>query len=117
MFALARWVNQQSPTQIIPERVISRPPSAELSADQKDEDSLPPYTVLDDILYHYIEEDRSAEQIVALGFADEVVKKVIRLVDMNEFKRRQAVVGTRVSKRAFGKDRRYPITHGWHIGE
>lgn len=117
VFALARWVNQQSPSQIIPERVISRPPSAELSADQKDEDSLPPYAELDAILYHYIEQDRSAEQIVALGFADEVVKKVIRLVDINEFKRRQAVVGTRVSKRAFGKDRRYPITHGWHIGE
>ncbi|WP_462381215.1 NAD+ synthase [Pseudomonas sp. Marseille-QA0892] len=102
---------------VIPQRVIDRPPSAELSPDQKDEDSLPPYPVLDEILRLYIEHDLSADAIVSRGFDHEVVRKVIRLVDLNEYKRRQAAVGPRITERGFGRDRRYPITSGWRIGD
>ena len=102
---------------VIPQRVIDRPPSAELSPDQKDEDSLPPYPVLDEILRLYVEHDYSADAIVAQGFDKEIVHKVIRLVDLNEYKRRQAAVGPRMTERGFGRDRRYPITSGWSIGD
>ena len=102
---------------VIPQRVIDRPPSAELSPDQKDEDSLPPYPVLDEILKLYIEYDLSADAIVSEGFDEDVVRKVVRLVDLNEYKRRQAAVGPRVTQRGFGRDRRYPITSGWKIGD
>ncbi|MHA5498466.1 NAD+ synthase [Pseudomonas aeruginosa] len=102
---------------VIPQRVIDRPPSAELSPDQKDEDSLPPYPVLDEILRLYVERDYSANAIIEQGFDKELVFKVIRLVDLNEYKRRQAAVGPRVTERGFGRDRRYPITSGWSIGE
>ncbi len=102
--------------EVIPPRVISRPPSAELAPDQVDEDSLPPYPVLDEILRLYIEEDQSAVSIVGKGFADEDVRRVLRLVDVNEYKRRQAPVGVRLTQRGFGRDRRYPITNGWKIG-
>lgn len=102
---------------VIPQRVIDRPPSAELSPDQKDEDSLPPYPVLDEILRLYIEQDYSANAIIEHGFDKDLVYKVIRLVDLNEYKRRQAAVGPRVTERGFGRDRRYPITSGWSIGE
>ncbi|CEG52161.1 MULTISPECIES: NAD+ synthase [Stutzerimonas stutzeri group] len=102
---------------VIPQRVIDRPPSAELAPDQKDEDSLPPYPVLDEILRLYIEHDYSADAIVDEGFDKEIVHKVIRLVDLNEYKRRQAAVGPRVTERGFGRDRRYPITSGWRIGD
>lgn len=102
---------------VIPQRVIDRPPSAELSPDQKDEDSLPPYPVLDEILRLYVEQDLSADAITQQGFDEEVVRKVIRLVDLNEYKRRQAAVGPRVTERGFGRDRRYPITSGWSIGD
>lgn len=102
---------------VIPQRVIDRPPSAELAPDQKDEDSLPPYPVLDEILRLYVEHDYSADAIVDEGFDKEVVYKVIRLVDINEYKRRQAAVGPRVTERGFGRDRRYPITSGWRIGD
>ncbi len=115
VFLLSRYRNTLG--RVIPERVITRPPSAELAPDQKDEDSLPPYDVLDQILAMYIEQDCSYEAIVAKGFEAEAVRKVIRLVDLNEYKRRQAPVGIRISERAFGRDRRYPITNGWHIGE
>jgi NAD+ synthase (glutamine-hydrolysing) len=98
---------------VIPRRVLERPPSAELAPDQKDEDSLPPYNVLDPILERYIEQDRSIEQIVAEGFDVEVVSRVVRMVDRNEYKRRQAPPGIRISRRAFGRDRRYPITSGY----
>lgn len=97
----------------IPQRVIDRPPSAELAPDQVDQDSLPPYDVLDAILEMYIEQDRSISDIVAAGFEQEIVAKVARLVDINEHKRRQAAPGVRISKRAFGRDRRYPITSGF----
>jgi NAD+ synthase (glutamine-hydrolysing) len=102
---------------VIPQRVIDRPPSAELAPDQKDEDSLPPYPVLDEILKLYIEFDLSADAIIAEGFDGDTVRRVLRLVDLNEYKRRQAAVGVRVTQRGFGRDRRYPITSGWRIGD
>ncbi len=115
VFALARYRNTIS--DVIPETVITRPPSAELAPDQKDEDSLPPYDILDQILALYVEQDQSAEAIIAKGFNREQVERVIRLVDVNEYKRRQAPVGIRISQRGFGRDRRYPITNGWKMGE
>ena len=102
---------------IVPQRVIDRPPSAELAPDQKDEDSLPPYPVLDEILRRYIECDESARDIIAAGFDAEQVNHVLRLVDISEHKRRQSAVGPRISRRGFGKDRRYPIVNGWKIGD
>ena len=102
---------------VIPQRVIDRPPSAELAPDQVDEDSLPSYDILDQILAHYIEDDLSADQIIAQGFESETVNRVVRLVDVNEYKRRQAPVGVRITQRGFGRDRRYPITNGWKLGE
>lgn len=102
--------------EVIPPRVISRPPSAELAPDQVDEDSLPSYDILDEILRLYIEEDCSAQTIINKGFESEVVKRVLWLVDVNEYKRRQAPVGVRLTQRGFGRDRRYPITHGWRSG-
>lgn len=114
VYRLAKWRNTLSP--VIPERVITRPPSAELAPDQKDEDSLPPYEVLDEIIERYVELDESLDTIVAAGFDAETVRKVIRLIDINEYKRRQAPEGVRVTKRGFGRDRRYPITQGWKPG-
>ncbi|WP_320818707.1 NAD+ synthase [Thalassolituus sp.] len=114
VFALADYRNSISP--IIPQRVIDRPPSAELAPDQKDEDSLPPYPVLDSILERYIEHDDSADSIVAAGYEREDVMRVIRLVDVTEYKRRQAPIGVRVTRRGFGRDRRYPVTNGWKAG-
>lgn len=111
VFELARWKNEKQ--QIIPQRVIDRPPSAELREDQKDEDSLPPYEILDPILERYIELDQSPTEIIESGFDAEIVKQIVSLVDRNEYKRRQAAPGVRISKRAFGRDRRYPITSGY----
>lgn len=99
---------------VIPQRVLERPPSAELAPDQKDVDSLPPYEVLDPLLERYIEQDESIEQIIAAGFDAAVVKRVARLVEFNEYKRRQAPPGIKITHRAFGRDRRYPITSGYH---
>jgi len=98
---------------VIPQRVLERPPSAELAPDQKDADSLPPYEVLDPVLEAYIERDMSVERIVAEGFDAAVVARVAALVDRNEYKRRQAPPGVRITTRAFGRDRRYPITSGY----
>ncbi len=111
VFALARFRNSLSPA--IPERVIERPPSAELAPDQKDEDSLPAYDILDPILEKYIEQDRSVQEIINEGFDADTVKRVAWLVDVNEYKRRQSPPGVRVTQRAFGKERRYPITSGF----
>ena len=114
VFALARWRNAHDPygtgTDPIPGRIITRPPSAELRPDQKDQDSLPPYEVLDAIIERYMENDQAIEDIVAAGFARADVEKVVRLIRINEYKRRQAPVGIRVTHRSFGKDWRYPIT-------
>lgn len=115
VFELAYFRNSRSP--VIPERVITRPPSAELAPDQKDEDSLPPYEVLDEVLERYIEQDESAETIIAAGFERDMVYRILRLVDLNEYKRRQAPIGTRITERGFGRDRRYPITQKWPIGD
>lgn len=115
VFALSRYRNTISP--VIPESVITRPPSAELAPDQKDEDSLPPYDILDRILELYVEHDFSAEAIISEGFNREQVERVVQLVDVNEYKRRQAPIGVRISQRGFGRDRRYPITSGWKLGE
>ena len=98
---------------VIPDRVITRAPSAELAPDQEDQDSLPPYPVLDPILEAYIEQDRSPQDIVAQGFDAEVVNAVVAKVNRNEYKRRQAPPGVRITRRAFGRDRRYPITSGF----
>lgn len=111
VYRLARYRNRHQ--EIIPQRVIERPPSAELRPDQKDEDSLPQYEVLDPILERYIEHDQSVEDIIGAGFEEDVVKEVIRMVDRNEYKRRQAAPGVRITSRAFGRDRRYPITSGY----
>ncbi|MFU8765078.1 MAG: NAD+ synthase [Haliea sp.] len=115
VFELARYRNSLRPC--IPQRVIDRPPSAELAPDQKDEDSLPPYPVLDRILENYVEQDFSASAIVATGLDAEQVHRVLRLVDLNEYKRRQAPIGVRISRRGFGRDRRYPITSAWTLGD
>ncbi len=115
VFKMARWRNVHDPygtgENPIPERIITRPPSAELRPDQKDQDSLPPYDVLDAIVERYMENDESIESLVASGFVAADVEKVTRLIKINEYKRRQAPVGIRVTHRSFGKDWRYPITN------
>jgi NAD+ synthase (glutamine-hydrolysing) len=111
VYRLCEYRNSLS--EVIPQRVLERPPSAELAPDQKDADSLPPYEVLDPILQHYIEYDESIEQIVAAGYDEAVVRRVAGLVERNEYKRRQAPPGVRITQRAFGRDRRYPITSGY----
>lgn len=115
VFRLARWRNAHDPygtgTSPIPQRIIDRPPSAELRPDQKDQDSLPPYEVLDAILERYMEQDCSFESLIEDGFTAHDVEKVTRLIRLNEYKRRQAPVGIRVTHRSFGKDWRYPITN------
>ena len=115
VFDLCRYRNTLS--QVIPESVIIRPPSAELAPDQIDEDTLPPYEILDQILQLYIEEDMAALDIIARGFDEEDVHRILRMVDINEYKRRQAPIGLRITERGFGRDRRYPITNGWRSGE
>ena len=111
VYRLCDYRNSISP--VIPRRVLERPPSAELAPDQKDEDSLPPYSVLDPILEGYIEKDLGLEELTRLGFDSDTVRRVAGMVDRNEYKRRQAPPGVRISRRAFGRDRRYPITSGF----
>ncbi|MFC4864514.1 NAD+ synthase [Pseudomonas sp. MAHUQ-62] len=115
VFRLAEYRNSLGP--VIPPRVIERPPSAELAPGQQDEDSLPPYPVLDEILKLYIEHDLSANAIIAEGFDEDTVNRVLGMVDRNEHKRRQAAIGIRVTQRGFGRDRRYPVTSGWRLGD
>ncbi|MGM0633490.1 MAG: NAD+ synthase, partial [Pseudomonadota bacterium] len=121
VYRLARFRNQmaveQGGKEVIPSGVIERPPSAELAPDQLDEDSLPPYERLDRILALYIERDYSADAIEAQGFDRNEVHRVLTLVDRNEYKRRQGPVGIRLTRKGFGRDRRYPITNGWRPGE
>lgn len=111
VFELAKYRNTLSPA--IPQRVIDRPPSAELAPGQTDQDNLPPYDILDALLEGYVEQDKSVSDLVAAGFDETIVRKVVKLVDINEYKRRQAPVGPRITSRNFGKDRRYPITSGF----
>ncbi|MFK7864766.1 MAG: NAD+ synthase [Pseudohongiellaceae bacterium] len=120
VYRLARFRNEEfgdKPDEIIPQIVIDRPPSAELAPGQEDQDSLPPYDELDQILEFYIEQDMSAQAIIKKGFDEATVRRVLRLVDINEYKRRQSPVGVRLTQRGFGRDRRYPITNAWQIGE
>jgi len=112
VYALARWRNRQSPQPVIPLEVIARPPSAELRPDQRDQDSLPAYDVLDAILYRHLEQDASAAEIVAAGFDPPTVERVLHLVRASEWKRHQAAPGPKVSTRAFAIDRHYPISRG-----
>jgi NAD+ synthetase len=109
VWRLARYRNTISP--VIPERIITRPPSAELRPDQTDQDSLPPYEVLDGIIERYMEQDMAPHDIVALGFDEAVVRQMVRLIDHSEYKRRQSAPGVRITERGFGRDRRYPITN------
>ncbi len=111
VFALSRWLNRER--EVIPENTINKPPSAELRPDQKDSDSLPHYDVLDGILKAHIEERLGVEKTVALGYDRAIVKRVVRLLQLAEYKRRQAPPGVKITERAFGRDRRYPITHGF----
>lgn len=117
VYRLSRYRNQLAGEEVIPDRVITRPPSAELAPDQVDQDSLPDYDVLDAVLELYVEQDYSAEAVIRAGYDRELVYKVVKMVDRNEYKRCQAAVGPRVTRRAFGKDRRYPITNGWRPGD
>jgi NAD+ synthase (glutamine-hydrolysing) len=113
VYQLSNYRNSLS--EAIPQRIITRPPSAELAPDQLDQDSLPPYEILDELLERYIGDDWSFEELVAAGSETEMVARVIRMVDRNEYKRRQAAPGIRITSRAFGRDRRYPITSGYTV--
>ncbi len=110
-YNIARWRNRNEGMELIPERVLVKEPSAELRENQKDTDSLPPYEILDPILEAYVEEDMNFEEILSFGCEDECVRKVITMIDRNEYKRRQAPPGIKITRRAFGKDRRFPITN------
>lgn len=111
VYRLAAWRNRQQ--EVIPDRIITRPPSAELREDQEDQDSLPPYDILDGIMERYMEHNASAAEIVAAGFPEAAVEQVVRLIRINEYKRRQAPPGPRITPRAFGRDWRYPVTNGF----
>jgi len=119
VFALSKWRNTVggapagSSGGVIPPAVISRPPTAELRENQKDEDSLPPYDVLDGILFRHIDQEQSRDEIVRAGFDAATVDRVLRLVRISEWKRHQAAPGPKISRRAFGRERRYPITNGY----
>lgn len=113
VYDLCRWRNTQGPTPVIPEGVITKPPSAELRPDQRDDQSLPPYEVLDPVLEGYIEHDRTVAELIARGHDEAIVRRIARLVDGAEYKRRQSPIGVRVTDKAFGKDRRLPISNGY----
>jgi NAD+ synthase (glutamine-hydrolysing) len=109
VYELSEYVNKKAGRDMIPDSIVRRPPTAELRPNQKDEDSLPPYSMLDPILKAYVEEDKSCDEI--LGYPKDVVREVARMVDLNEYKRRQAPPGVKITPKAFGKDRRLPITN------
>jgi NAD+ synthase (glutamine-hydrolysing) len=113
VYDLARWRNAQGATPVIPQAIIDKAPSAELRPDQVDQDSLPPYPVLDAILKHYVEKDDSRDAIIAMGFPAHIVDRVVRLTDLSEYKRRQGPLGVKITPKAFGKDRRMPVTNGF----
>jgi NAD+ synthase (glutamine-hydrolysing) len=113
VFELCRDLNRRAGRELIPQRIIDKPPSAELRPDQKDTDSLPPYEVLDPIIEGYVEYDLSVADLEARGHDPDLVRRVAGMIDRNEYKRRQAAPGVRVSPKAFGKDRRLPITNRW----
>lgn len=115
VYELCRYRNESGDKEVIPERVLIKPPSAELKPDQKDEDSLPPYSVLDPLLQAYVEENKNLEEILEMGFDEKMVKEVIHLVDINEYKRRQSPPGIKITPRALGKDRRLPISNRYRM--
>ena len=111
VYNIARHINSRSGKEIIPQNIFVKPPTAELRPNQTDQDTLPPYEILDPILEAYVEKDKSFQEIVAMGFDPSLVKRVINMVDRNEYKRRQAPPGIKITPRAFGRDRRLPITN------
>jgi NAD+ synthase (glutamine-hydrolysing) len=113
VYRLAEWRNTQGDGPVIPESVLTKPPSAELKPGQVDLDSLPPYEVLDPILEAHVEDDRTVEEIVAMGYDEATVRRVVALVDRNEYKRRQTPPGVKITPRAFGRDRRFPLASRW----
>jgi len=113
VFRLCRFRNSIHPTPFIPERIITKEPSAELKHNQKDTDSLPPYPLLDAIMHAYVVEDRGIDEIIGLGFSQDIVKRVVRMIDISEYKRRQGAPGIKITPKAFGKDRRMPICNGY----
>jgi NAD+ synthase (glutamine-hydrolysing) len=113
VYDIARWRNTQPGGPVIPQNAIDKPPSAELRPDQLDQDSLPPYEILDPILEAYVEDDRTSAEIAAMGFDPETIRRVITSVDRNEYKRRQAPPGVKITPRAFGRDRRFPLASKW----
>jgi NAD+ synthase (glutamine-hydrolysing) len=113
VYALSRYVNERAGREVVPESVLTKAPSAELRPDQRDDQSLPPYEVLDPILEMYVEQDMTASQIVGRGFDEALVRRIARLVDLSEYKRRQCAPGVRITTKAFGKDRRLPITNAY----
>jgi NAD+ synthase (glutamine-hydrolysing) len=115
VYQLALYRNRGGGRAPIPERTITRPPSAELRENQTDQDSLPPYDVLDPILRMYVEEDRAIQEIADVGYDVELVRRIVRMVDDAEYKRRQSPPGVKITPRAFGKDRRLPITSRWRV--
>jgi NAD+ synthase (glutamine-hydrolysing) len=116
VYRLVRWRNERAGRELVPQSVLDRPPSAELRYEQRDEESLPPYEVLDAILEGYVEGDLDVDQLTRAGLPREEVERVIRLVDLAEYKRRQAPPGIKISTRAFGRDRRLPITNRFAVG-
>jgi NAD+ synthase (glutamine-hydrolysing) len=115
-YELVAYRNSLAESDLIPNAIIDKPPSAELKPDQMDTDTLPPYELLDSVLTAYVEGDKSVEQIIAMGIDEQMVKRAARLVDTSEYKRRQAPPGVKITPRAFGRDRRLPITNrfkGW----
>ena len=114
VYRISGNINERSETDVIPARILTKEPTAELRPDQKDSDSLPPYKVLDDILLAYIEKDRSIKEIADMGIDVDLVRSIVAMVDNAEYKRRQAPPGVKISTRAFGKDRRLPITNLYH---
>ncbi|MDX6492913.1 MAG: hypothetical protein QOH02_848, partial [Gaiellaceae bacterium] len=113
VFRLALYLNEHSGKELIPQSIVERAPSAELRDDQLDEDSLPPYPKLDQVLEAYVEEDRSREELMSDGFDHDVVERALALIDRAEYKRRQAPPGVKLRPKAFGRDRRTPITNRW----
>jgi NAD+ synthase (glutamine-hydrolysing) len=113
VYRIAHWRNRRDATPVIPARALRRAPTAELKRGQKDSDSLPPYPVLDPILKAYVEDGRSVREIARMGFSAAAVGKVARMVERSEYKRRQSPPGVKILAKAFGKDRRNPITHGF----
>ena len=111
VYGLSKYVNSRAGRDLIPGGTLKRPPTAELRPDQRDEDSLPPYEALDPILKGYVEEDRAPDEIAAAGFDPDLVREVVRMVDLAEYKRRQAPPGVKITPKAFGRDRRLPITN------